>query len=59
MLITFLIAKLAFKMELLNILGALTGGMTSTPALGALIEVADTDDKGSPLKCLRTIWKSL
>ena len=47
MLITFIIAKLAFKMELLNILGALTGGMTSTPALGALIEVADTDDVGS------------
>ena len=47
MLITFIIAKIAFKMELLNILGALTGGMTSTPALGALIEVADTDDVGS------------
>ncbi len=47
MLITFIIAKLFFKMELLNILGALTGGMTSTPALGALIEVADTDDVGS------------
>ena len=47
MLITFIIAKLCFKMELLNILGALTGGMTSTPALGALIEVADTDDVGS------------
>ncbi len=47
MLITFIIAKIFFKMELLNILGALTGGMTSTPALGALIEVADTDDVGS------------
>ncbi|MBQ7276710.1 MAG: hypothetical protein IJS58_05595 [Bacilli bacterium] len=47
MLIVFIFAKFTLKMELLNILGAITGGMTSTPALGALIEVADTDDVGS------------
>jgi putative transport protein len=39
----FLAAKV-LKMGLLNNLGAITGGMTSTPALGTLIKVAETDD---------------
>ena len=30
-------------MNLLNILGSITGGMTSTPALGTLISVAKTE----------------
>ena len=32
------------KLSLLNNLGSITGGMTSTPALGTLIGVAGTDD---------------
>lgn len=35
------------RLSLLNNLGAITGGMTSTPALGALIKVAETDDVAS------------
>ena len=31
-------------MNLLNNLGSITGGMTSTPALGTLINTAGTDD---------------
>lgn len=42
--IGFLLAKRAFRLQLLNNLGSLTGGMTSTPALGTLIGVAGTDD---------------
>lgn len=34
-------------LSLLNNLGSITGGMTSTPALGALIKVAETDDVAS------------
>lgn len=37
-------AKYVVKLCLFNNLGAITGGMTSTPALGALIQVAQTDD---------------
>ena len=44
MIIGFFIAKKFFKLELLNNLGAICGGMTSTPALGSLIGVAKTDD---------------
>ncbi|MBQ9485629.1 MAG: permease [Clostridia bacterium] len=44
MIIGFFIAKKALKINLLNNLGSITGGMTSTPALGTLIKVADTDD---------------
>ncbi len=40
----FLIASRIMKLNLLNILGSITGGMTSTPALGTLIHVAGTDD---------------
>ena len=44
MIIGFLFAKKICKLPLLNILGSITGGMTSTPALGTLIGVAETDD---------------
>ena len=33
--------------RMLNNLGSITGGMTSTPALGTLIAVAGTDDVAS------------
>jgi putative transport protein len=40
----YLVATKVFRMELFNMLGAICGGMTSTPALGTLINVAGTDD---------------
>ncbi len=40
----FFFSKYVLKLNLLNNLGSLTGGMTSTPALGTLITVAKTDD---------------
>ena len=43
MLIGFFFAKYVLKLCLLNNLGSLTGGMTSTPALGTLIGVAKTE----------------
>lgn len=43
----FIIAKFVLKLSILNNLGSLTGGMTSTPALGALINVAGTSDVAS------------
>ncbi|HQL35878.1 MAG TPA: permease [Bacillota bacterium] len=42
----FFTSKL-LHLSLLNNLGSITGGMTSTPALGALIKVAETDDVAS------------
>lgn len=44
MVVGYLFAKHACKLPLLNNLGSITGGMTSTPALGTLIGVAGTDD---------------
>lgn len=44
MIIGFLFAKYVLKLSLLNNLGSLTGGMTSTPALGTLIGVSKTED---------------
>lgn len=44
MIIGFFIAKYVLKLSLLNNLGSITGGMTSTPALGTLINTAGTDD---------------
>lgn len=44
MIVGFLFAKFICKLPLLNNLGSITGGMTSTPALGTLIGVAGTDD---------------
>ncbi len=47
MIIGYLFAKYVLKLELLNALGSITGGMTSTPALGTLINVAKTDSVAS------------
>jgi putative transport protein len=47
MIIGFLFAKYVLKLSLLNNLGSLTGGMTSTPALGTLISTAGTEDVAS------------
>ena len=44
MVVGYLFAKKICKLPLLNNLGSITGGMTSTPALGTLIGVAGTDD---------------
>ena len=44
MIIGFIFAKYVLKISLLNTLGSITGGMTSTPALGTLIHVAGTED---------------
>lgn len=40
----YFMGRYLFKLPLLNNLGAITGSMTSTPALGALINMAKTDD---------------
>jgi len=47
MIIGFLFAKFVLKLNLLNNLGSITGGMTSTPALGTLISTAGTEDVAS------------
>ena len=47
MIIGFLMAKYLLKLPLFNNLGSITGGMTSTPALGTLIHVAGTEDVAS------------
>jgi putative transport protein len=44
LIIGYLFAKFVLKLSLLNNLGSITGGMTSTPALGTLINVAKTED---------------
>ena len=43
----FIFCKFVLRLCLLNNLGSLTGGMTSTPALGTLISVAQTDQVGA------------
>mgnify|MGYP000859079752 FL=1 len=43
----YLFTSKLLHLSLLNNLGSITGGMTSTPALGALIKVAETDDVAS------------
>ena len=43
----FFFNKYILKLYLLNNLGSLTGAMTSTPALGTLINVAQTDQIGN------------
>lgn len=40
----FLVAKFGLKIPLFNNLGSVTGGMTSTPALGSLIAETGTED---------------
>lgn len=47
MIVGYVFAKYVLKMPLLNNLGSITGGMTSTPALGTLISVAGTEDVAS------------
>ncbi|MBR1592394.1 MAG: permease [Ruminococcus sp.] len=47
MFIGFFFAKYVLKLSLLNNLGSITGGMTSTPALGTLISTAGTEDVAS------------
>lgn len=47
MIIGYIIATKVLKLNLLNTLGSITGGMTSTPALGTLIHVAKTEDVAS------------
>lgn len=47
MLAGYIVAKYLLKMSLLNSLGSITGGMTSTPALGTLIHVVGSDDIAS------------
>lgn len=47
MVLGFILGKFVFKLSIFNNLGSITGGMTSTPALGALISTAGTDDVSS------------
>lgn len=47
MIIGYIVAAKVLKLSLLNNLGSITGGMTSTPALGTLISSAGTDDVAS------------
>ena len=44
LIVGYLFAKYVLKLSLLNNLGSITGGMTSTPALGPLISTAGTED---------------
>ena len=44
MVVGYIFARRICKLPLLSTLGSITGGMTSTPALGTLISVAGTDD---------------
>ena len=43
MVVGYLFAKYILKLSLLNNLGSITGGMTSTPALGTLLSVSKTE----------------
>ena len=47
MIVGYFIAAKVLKLSIFNNLGSITGGMTSTPALGTLIQVAGTDDVAS------------
>ena len=47
MLVGYFFARKVLKLDVLNTLGSICGGMTSTPALGSLIRVAGTDDVAS------------
>ena len=44
MILGYILGKYVFRMSIFNNLGAITGGMTSTPALGTLIATAGTDE---------------
>lgn len=43
MIVGYVIARKIFKIDVLSTLGAITGGMTSTPSLGALVSMTKTD----------------
>ena len=64
MIIGFLFAKYILKLPLFNNLGSITGGMTSTPALGTLIHVTGTEDVASayaatyPIALIRVVFAS-
>ena len=47
MIIGYIFAKYVLKLSMFNNLGSITGGMTSTPALGTLIHVAGTENVAS------------
>lgn len=47
MIIGYIFAKYVFKLSIFNNLGSITGGMTSTPALGTLIATTGTDEVAS------------
>ena len=47
MIVGFIFAKFVIKLPLFNNLGSITGGMTSTPALGTLISTTKSDDVAS------------
>ncbi|MBR7148201.1 MAG: permease, partial [Firmicutes bacterium] len=47
MFIGYFFAAKVLKLSVFNTLGAICGGMTSTPALGTLIKVTKTDDVAS------------
>ena len=47
MIVGYFIAAKVLKLPMLNNLGSITGGMTSTPALGTLINVSGTEDVAS------------
>ncbi|MDO5301048.1 MAG: permease [Tissierellia bacterium] len=47
MIIGYFVARKVFKLGLLDTLGSITGGMTSTPALGALVSVSNSDAVGA------------
>lgn len=44
MIVGFIAATKFMKLSLLNALGSITGGMTSTPALGTLIDISGTEN---------------
>ncbi len=44
MIVGYIFARYVLKIDVLNTLGSITGGMTSTPALGTLIHVSGTED---------------
>ncbi len=47
MVVGYFLGRYVLKLPLLNNMGSITGGMTSTPALGTLISTAKTDDVAS------------
>ena len=44
MIVGYIFARYVLKLSLFNNLGSITGGMTSTPALGTLIHVTKSED---------------